>query len=847
MIPTILKPSIVINGKKFKEINQIGEGGFAFVYDVMSVNKGDKGEHYALKRMICQTEEQLSEAKKEIDTMVKIKHANILRLVDFSYNVNKKGQKEVLLVMPLYSCSLQTVVDEGPGYPYCGFSDGLDVLKIMRQIADGINAIHTAGFRHADIKPANILLSEDNYAVITDFGSVSCTPQVVNTRSDAMKIQEEAEMFSTASYRAPELYNTPSECVLGGESDIWALGCLIYCFFYSRSPFESAVEGLSTLAVMAGQYTIPESNLWCQEYLDLLAQCLNPIPSERPDIATVITQLKCMVCPPLNLRSAPPPAATSSAAVATATTTTGTAGAFVADASAAAPVALSVTKGHAVTVSPTSPSPSLEANEATTTTTTTTTNTNTVSPAAAEDAASFADFADMTSEQTPLPSSSDLDKNGSAAHGGADREVLAKMSSVKGELFASDAGLSAFDIDADCSAEVEKTQTCNDNTRSSNGSNDAGRSSRQEANGSPCTTTTVVSSINSPADVPPEGSRSPQDVAATITPPSTTTNTNININTTTAAAKGKGGGMPAAGTTQAASSFEDFELMEAPTTPLSDVKNNTTVTNCVADIDSDEEFGDFAVADGNQNNNNSSNSSNNSNIVNGSSTSGPAGDCDPIDLYRIILHQSCATDPNSKRLKVIKEGPAYMMRLGGFPKKLSKKLVWLVLTPIGLVLRKEQDPNARVHELLSLHRPTFTTPSDTLAVGLNGLQLLGFSPMNFQDKDASRQSSNGGSSSSTGNGSDKAATHRSIEDEWITISSSSGDLKEGSQNFKRQPSFEAAAAVAATLTASTADQNTTTKLYKSKFVETKFEISFDSKDIMNDWIDAIMNQREACL
>lgn len=308
MISALLKPSIVINGKKYKIMKQIGEGGFAFVYDVLGTGK-ESGEHFALKKMICQTDEQLDEAKKEIDTMLALKNPHVLEILDHAYSLNKKNQKEALLLLPLYQGSVQTVIDKGHGFPHCGFACGTDVLKILRQVIEGLKAIHAAGLRHADLKPANILLTDDYHAVITDFGSVSPSPVTIHTRAEALSAQDKASSCTTASYRAPELFNTPSECVLGGESDVWSLGCLIYCMFYSRTPFESAAEGLSTLSVIAAHYQVPESNLWPEEYLQVIAACLRAAPSEREGLDALQARLQSIPCPPLDTRPSLPPLA----------------------------------------------------------------------------------------------------------------------------------------------------------------------------------------------------------------------------------------------------------------------------------------------------------------------------------------------------------------------------------------------------------------------------------------------------------------------------------------------------------------------------------------------------------
>jgi serine/threonine kinase 16 len=309
----MLKPTLLLNGKKYKVISQIGEGAFGYVFHVKSLNKETKYEDYAIKKLICTVPEQLEEAKKEIDIMLKVKHYNILSLLDFSYVSNKKGQEEVLLLLPLFSCSVQSQIDNGPGYPYCPFHDGLDCVKIWRNIIDGLQILHHSGYRHADLKPGNILISADfNQAVLTDFGSCQPISITVTNRNEALEVQEKAQAFTTASYRAPELFDTPSNSLIDGKSDIWSFGCLMYVMMYSKTPFESAVEGLSTLSVLTGSFTFPSptdgGDIWHDDYHDLITSCLTVDLTKRIDLDEVQGKLKRLSPPPLDLKV--PPAAT---------------------------------------------------------------------------------------------------------------------------------------------------------------------------------------------------------------------------------------------------------------------------------------------------------------------------------------------------------------------------------------------------------------------------------------------------------------------------------------------------------------------------------------------------------
>jgi serine/threonine kinase 16 len=152
------------------------------------------------------------------------------------------------------------------------------VAKVLRHLTEALVAVHQCGFRHGDIKPANILLTEGLDAVLTDFGSAGPLEVGVGTRREAEAVMEGAARASTAPYRPPELFHTPSQCTIGGASDVWSVGCVVYCMFFSRSPFEClspspsappSASALSVLALMAASYPIPPNGPWPEDYLHL--------------------------------------------------------------------------------------------------------------------------------------------------------------------------------------------------------------------------------------------------------------------------------------------------------------------------------------------------------------------------------------------------------------------------------------------------------------------------------------------------------------------------------------------------------------------------------------------------
>lgn len=288
LLAQMLKPSVVMDGEKYVMSTLIGEGGFAYVYKAKSAFLSKTKGEYAIKKMICQTDEQIFEAKQEMHVLKIIQHEHVIRLLKHAVSVNKKGQQEFVLLMPLYSRSVHDCIEKFT-YPACSLPIA-DLHRIIKGCVSGIMAIHQVGYRHADFKPANVMLNADNSPIIIDLGSTAPLVTNVDNRKQALEIQELAAVHTTGSFRAPELYDTPSQCTIDGKTDVWSLGCFIYSLLFSKTPFEDGVNGLSTLALMSGSYPVPSNKNtlpWSDLLMDMLAACLKVEPGSRVDMAEV--------------------------------------------------------------------------------------------------------------------------------------------------------------------------------------------------------------------------------------------------------------------------------------------------------------------------------------------------------------------------------------------------------------------------------------------------------------------------------------------------------------------------------------------------------------------------------
>ena len=127
-----------------------------------------------------------------------------------------------------------------------------------------------------------------------DFGSVTDEQVVISDRLGALQTQENAERHTTAPYRAPELWDVASSCVIDGKVDVWAAGCVLYYMMVGETPFErisNQAGGSLMLSVLNGSYTWPEKLQVSGKYAAIVQACLTVDPAARPNICEVLRMI----------------------------------------------------------------------------------------------------------------------------------------------------------------------------------------------------------------------------------------------------------------------------------------------------------------------------------------------------------------------------------------------------------------------------------------------------------------------------------------------------------------------------------------------------------------------------
>lgn len=135
-----------------------------------------------------------------------------------------------------------------------GTLPAMDAMMHGIAIAQGLEELHTQRVIHKDLKPDNILLMENGFLVLADFG-------IAATMASSMSSLHPFQLEGTMHYMAPEQLD--GDTPIGGvttKSDIWALGCTLLHMLTGQPPFNG--KSLPQIAMTVGfSYMVGEWHL----------------------------------------------------------------------------------------------------------------------------------------------------------------------------------------------------------------------------------------------------------------------------------------------------------------------------------------------------------------------------------------------------------------------------------------------------------------------------------------------------------------------------------------------------------------------------------------------------------
>ncbi|RHY88352.1 hypothetical protein DYB26_008004 [Aphanomyces astaci] len=179
------------------------------------------------------TQKAILNLYREIESMKRVQHPNVMRLLavsnDVDYPKKKGGSEKVVLVV----LELATGGELFDFMMYTGsFSEEI-ARTYFRQMVSGLHACHSAGVYHRDIKPENLLLDKNFLLRIADFGLSALSDDT--TLADDLTTQ-----CGTRAYMSPEIIaGTPYE---GAPADIWSAGVVLFILLAGFPPFQIATR-----------------------------------------------------------------------------------------------------------------------------------------------------------------------------------------------------------------------------------------------------------------------------------------------------------------------------------------------------------------------------------------------------------------------------------------------------------------------------------------------------------------------------------------------------------------------------------------------------------------------------
>lgn len=245
----------------YKLLSVLGRGGMGTVYRAKNSETGNFQAVKVLAEHYAHDSHFRNRFESEIKALIKLDHPNIVRLISY-------GQEDsnMFFAMELVEGkNLFQLQRDGKRF------DWREVLSISRDIANGLRHAHDRGVIHRDLKPGNLLASNDGLFKITDFGIAKNFGANSNTGTNVL---------GTMDFMSPEQAKGDPVTV---KSDLYSLGSVMYCLLSGRPPHRgnSVEESLHNLTRATAPHVIQSVPNVPSELDTLISHLMQPDPEKR--------------------------------------------------------------------------------------------------------------------------------------------------------------------------------------------------------------------------------------------------------------------------------------------------------------------------------------------------------------------------------------------------------------------------------------------------------------------------------------------------------------------------------------------------------------------------------------
>ena len=271
MDTTVKDPLVgrVLDGR-YHVVSRLARGGMATVYEAVD----SRLDHtVALKVMhpgLAEDEEFVSRFIREARSAARLSHPNVVAVYD-----QGADQGHVYLAMEMVrGKTLRDLIRDR------GHLSPRQALEVMEPVLAALGAAHAAGLIHRDVKPENVLLSDDGRVKVADFGLArAVTGATSHTTTSGV-------LMGTVAYLSPEQV---TKGTADPRSDVYAAGILLYEMLTGNKPYDGETAIQVAYRHVHDDVPPPSSVVpgLAAELDHLVARATNRDPDQRPPDARV--------------------------------------------------------------------------------------------------------------------------------------------------------------------------------------------------------------------------------------------------------------------------------------------------------------------------------------------------------------------------------------------------------------------------------------------------------------------------------------------------------------------------------------------------------------------------------
>ena len=265
--------------------NKIGQGGMGVVYRALDTRLRRAVAIKVIAADAAGSRDRRDRFLKEARAASALNHPNIVTI----HEVDSAAGIDFLVMELVNGRPLNDVIPPG-GLPIAR------ALDLAEQIAAALATAHAAGIVHRDVKPANIVISNDGQVKVLDFGLAKLLEPMTDDGAETMTAPPVTELgivLGTVAYMSPEQAQGQP---ISDRSDIFSFGAVLYEMLAGRRPFtgDSSVGTISRILTQtpapigSGRSDVPAA-------LDaIVSACLEKTPARRPSAREVVDRLRLM-------------------------------------------------------------------------------------------------------------------------------------------------------------------------------------------------------------------------------------------------------------------------------------------------------------------------------------------------------------------------------------------------------------------------------------------------------------------------------------------------------------------------------------------------------------------------